>query len=239
MRAWKVIVGGMALALLAGCAAPDLRVAKMARYRPNVDDLFRPVDSTAGVASGPKAISAALPPAAPEVLRAATGESDLTRVLQVGDRIAITIRVPSQPPEAMVQVVDQEGCLNFQFIGNVKVSGLSASEAQKKIEKTYIDQKYYNPNGITVVLIPPENEFAILGEVLKPGSYPMTKDLNLSLALAKAGRFTDFANQKEIKLMRGRQTTVYNYKKILERNEPDPMIKPGDVIIVERTWLPD
>lgn len=161
-------------------------------------------------------------------------KDDQARVLQSGDRVEIHLRAIPQP-ETLHAVVDETGSLTFPYLGAVSVVDMTCSEAERMVEKRYIDGEIYK--RITVIIVPPESEYAVQGEVLRPGQYPISRDLTLMQALARAGRYTEYADSTKVRLIRGRETIEINAKKIESNKENDIVVKPGDVIVVPRTWL--
>jgi len=78
----------------------------------------------------------------------------------------------------------------------------------------------------------------VTGEVNKPGLYTMgTGQLNILQALAMAGGLTDFANRKDIRVMRkgpsGTQTLKFNYKDALESTREPLQLRAGDTVVVK------
>ena len=154
------------------------------------------------------------------------------RVLRSGDRLVVTIHAPPEPFTSQ-HVVDEAGRINLPYIGAVVVAGKSCSRAQEEIEKQYIDEKYYK--NVTVIIVPPESEYSVSGEVLRPGPYPLTRNLTVLQALARSGRFTDYADQSKVYLIRGNDRTEINLLDIRKGRQKDVVIIPGDVIEVPRS----
>jgi protein involved in polysaccharide export with SLBB domain len=67
--------------------------------------------------------------------------------------------------------------------------------------------------------------------------------LTLSNAILKAGAFTEWADQKKVKVTRKvggeSQTTIYNVRHIIETGDinSDPILQDGDRIFVPKTFL--
>ncbi len=158
---------------------------------------------------------------------------NLGRTLRSGDRLVVTIHAAPEPFSSQY-VVDEQGRINLPYIGAVPVAGKSCAQAQKDIEKDYIDQKYYKT--VTVSIVPPESEYSVSGEVLRPGPYPLTRNLTVLQALARAGRFTEYADKTKIRLIRGSEVVTINAVAITDGKQKDITIIPGDVIEVPRTW---
>ena len=74
-----------------------------------------------------------------------------------------------------------------------------------------------------------------MGEVQKPGSYPLVVPTTVLEALVNAGGFREFANTKKIIILRnGKERRPFNYKDVTKgkRTEQNIMLQPGDQIIV-------
>jgi polysaccharide export outer membrane protein len=63
--------------------------------------------------------------------------------------------------------------------------------------------------------------------------------MSIIQALAMAGGFTDFANKKDVRVLRkgtaGMQTLKFNYKEAIEDgNSREPLqLQPGDTVVVK------
>ena len=162
-----------------------------------------------------------------------------SRVLQDGDKVVIYLQGIPEPLE-ISDVIDELGKINLPHIETVNIAGMTTHEAERKIEKAYVEGGYYKKIGISVVIlsaVSKKDAFFVGGEVVRPGTYPLTPDLTLSRAIIAAGGFTDFANQKKVHLSRkDGSTKVVNFKEIEPGREEDPAIKSGDMIMVQRGW---
>jgi protein involved in polysaccharide export with SLBB domain len=81
----------------------------------------------------------------------------------------------------------------------------------------------------------------VQGEVHRQGRYPLTKGMTLLQAIAVAEGFTDWASQKELKILRevdGKKKEIeVNLRKVESRKAEDPLLQPGDYILVKRRIL--
>jgi polysaccharide export outer membrane protein len=82
-------------------------------------------------------------------------------------------------------------------------------------------------------------KFNILGQVTKPGSYPITAGTTIVDAIATAGGFRDFAKKKSIYILRqtpgGEELRIpFNYEKFIKgKNTANNIaLKPHDTIVV-------
>ncbi len=79
------------------------------------------------------------------------------------------------------------------------------------------------------------------GEVRSPGKIRLERGLTLLRALTQAGGLTEWANRKEVRVIRegvaDSPVTVFNLNKIMEGKAEDPPLRGGDVVVVKRRFL--
>jgi len=89
-----------------------------------------------------------------------------------------------------------------------------------------------------IVTIGEKEVYYIRGEVSKPGSYYLEKGLTILRSISVAGGLSQFANRKEVDLLRegpkGQQKIRVNLKAIEDGKREDIPLLPNDVIIVPR-----
>jgi len=204
--------------ILAGCQSSSIGDKKLVRYRPEINDRGG-IHAQYGAGS-----------AIPDV----PGTNAMVRSLNRGDTIIIDLRgIPM--PEKIQGEVDDLG-INLPLIGRVRIDGKTTFEAEKLIEKTYIDGGFYTK--INVIISKQADEYFVTGEVNKQDKYFMMGDRSLMQAITAAGGYTDFAKKNRVKVMRGRgkdkQILYFDCERIEQGKEKDPLIKPGDIIEVPR-----
>ena len=152
-------------------------------------------------------------------------------VLRRGDRVNVFLRgIPT--PEDISDVVDELGNIKIGLIGSVRVAGLTTAEAEKAIERAFIDGGFYR--RIDAIIVAQSDEYFVRGEVQRPGRYPMSGDITLIQALSTAGGYTDYARPSRINIIRSGESLRFNATRIERQRDPDPRIQPGDIIIVNR-----
>jgi len=134
--------------------------------------------------------------------------------------------------------VDREGNINFPLIGTQKVAGLTTLELQKQLIAEY-GENYLQRPSITVKLEAATlGNIVVDGSVAKPGVFELNKSIRLSEAIALAGGLAEYANQKEVYMVReieGKKSVkVVNLKEIRQLGAADPQIYPQDIIYVEK-----
>ena len=96
-----------------------------------------------------------------------------------------------------------------------------------------------NPQVAVIVEQINSQKFNILGQIGKPGSYPLTGGTTIVDAIAVAGGFRDFAKKKGVYLLRQNSAGVeqrfnFNYDKFIKEKNTAQNIKllPNDTIVV-------
>ena len=88
--------------------------------------------------------------------------------------------------------ISQKGTINLPNVGEVFILNQTIEEAKATIEKSAKEQLV---DPIVIVKLA-NSEFTVIGEVNRPGSYPVYKqNITILEALAMAGDITDYANE--------------------------------------------
>ena len=214
----------MAAVMLSGCVSGSISDRRIARYRPKVSDR--------GGFDGLKVSGGGL--VAPDV----SGTNAMVRVLKRGDKILIELR--GIPVAELIRTEIDELGVNLPLIGRIKIAeGITTFDAEKLIEKAYIEGGFYTK--INVIVTAQEDEYFVQGEVKQEGKYQMTGDRTLLQAISAAGGYTDFAKKSNVKVIRDqgkdKQILYFDCERIGVMKEKDPVIKPGDIIVIPRRWF--
>lgn len=160
-------------------------------------------------------------------------------LLRSGD--TVELRIGGVPPEEVQQVsgpysIDGDGFVNLPHIGKIRADQATQSELQRSIENAYRSQQIYTNPSITLT-IPNTARFVNTGgEVKAPQRVPFTADLTLLGAISASGGFTEFADQKKVRLLRDGKVTIVNVKDVRKDPEKDIRLKPGDRIEVPQSF---
>lgn len=171
---------------------------------------------------------AAAPPGALAAQAADSARFDAV-TLQPGDMVKVTVwREPDLSGEFMI---DPDGVVTLPLIGEQRVAGVPVREMRRRLTELY-RQNLRNP----AITITPLRRINVLGEVQKPGMYPVDPTMSLAGVVAQAGGVTPNGRMDRIRIVRGDQVLRERVGAAETLNSSD--IRSGDQVIVERRgWL--
>ena len=155
----------------------------------------------------------------------------------VGDQVTVTFTLANEDVNNLPSFtgrVQDDGTITLSLIGSITAVGKTEGELQKEIHDLYVP-KYYQHLNVTVK--GETTYFYVDGEVQQRGQKEYPGGMTIVKAIAAAGGFTDFANQKKVRLTRGNHTETINVKKAIRDPRYDVPVYPGDKIYVPRTIL--
>ena len=131
-------------------------------------------------------------------------------------------------------LVDKDGTITLPVLGEIKVAGLTQSEAQAKVQLKAND--YLKEATVKLKLL--NFKVTILGEVKSPGIfYVFDNRLNVLDAVSRAGGFTDMAMLNTVLVMRktsaGTKSYRLNFKNKNLLSQPAYYLQPEDVVYAE------
>jgi polysaccharide export outer membrane protein len=169
--------------------------------------------------------------------RAETAASDL----EIGSGDLLEIAVFGAPDISKQVRVTSSGEISLPLIGTLKVAGLTPRQAEKLVEKKLHDGDYVVDPHVSIF----EKEYqtqgiSILGEVQKPGIYPMLGSHTLLDVIAAAGGTTAKAGNHVSITHRDRSRSVQTLT--LKGNESDstsnnPEVFPGDTVVIQKAGI--
>jgi polysaccharide biosynthesis/export protein len=155
----------------------------------------------------------------------------------IGPQDVLNVSVWKEPDVTRTVPVRPDGKISLPLLNDVKAAGLTPAQLAAKITDSL--KKYVSDPQVTVIVTEVNSQrIYILGEVNRAGAYSLLPGMTVLQALSSAGGFTQFANVKNIYLLReenGKQTRhPFNYKEIVNGNksEQNIVLKTGDTIVV-------
>ena len=133
--------------------------------------------------------------------------------------------------------VRPDGKISLPLLNDVQAAGLTPTQLSEEI--TTALKKFITDPQVTVIVAQINSQRVyILGEMTRPGAYPLLPGMTVLQALSSAGGFTPFANMKKIYVLRnegGKQEKFpFNYKEVVKGKnaEQNIVLKAGDQIVV-------
>jgi len=156
--------------------------------------------------------------------------------LAAGDKLRIEVYKDAQLSQSLQ--VRPDGKITLPLVGDLPAAGRTSIELRDAIAASLTD--YMKNPTVTVIVVETTPQVVyVTGEVTKPGPVTISGPLSILQALAMAGGFTDFANRKEILILRnepsGQKTLTFNYKDAINQDtRRAPMqLRAGDTVIVK------
>ena len=149
-----------------------------------------------------------------------------------------TVTTTSGQASVYDYLVDNDGNIDFPFLGTVHLGGLGKTEAEQLLKSMI--QPYLSESENVVVHVRMVNyKYAILGGVRSPGLYTTQNEkINILEAIAQAGDLTTFAYRDRIYLIRENSEgeKEYHQLNINDANivsSPYYYLQQNDIIYVE------
>jgi protein involved in polysaccharide export with SLBB domain len=181
--------------------------------------------------------------------------------LAAGD--TISFRVIEDRDDPVTRIVTDTGEIDFPLIGRVKVAGRTCHDVALEVKKQ-LEVDYYKHATVIVGLdliagqdkSKPRDFVWVVGQVKEVGPQELSKaqTSTVSQIILRAGGFGDFADQRKVKLIhRGgssasapssddlskfKDADMIDVKAVFDgKSSADPVVKPGDYIIVPKKWV--
>ncbi|MEI7635703.1 MAG: polysaccharide biosynthesis/export family protein [Syntrophus sp. (in: bacteria)] len=129
-----------------------------------------------------------------------------------------------------------DGKISLPLVDDIQAAGLTPLQLKDALTEKL---KGFVESPTVTVTVMEANSFKVYvsGEVKQPGVHRIRSETTLVKLIIQAGGFTEWANQKKILIItkdeKGKEKRItVNYKKIIEGEEPDIVIKRGDTVIV-------
>jgi polysaccharide biosynthesis/export protein len=129
-----------------------------------------------------------------------------------------------------------DGKISLPLVNDIQAAGFTPLQLQEILTEKL---KIFIENPTVSVTVMEANSFKVYvsGEVKEPGIKRIRSEITLVKLIIMAGGFTEWADQKNILVIRREKGTekraIVNYKKILEGTAPDIVIKRDDTVIVK------
>jgi polysaccharide export outer membrane protein len=116
----------------------------------------------------------------------------------VGPQDVLTISVWNQPNLSGKFTVEADGTFSFPLIGRIKVAGLTLPAVESELRRKLDPRFLKNPQISVAVDEYRSQRIFVVGQVRTPGIYPLSGDMTLIEALARAGSTTELARNEAV-----------------------------------------
>jgi len=157
-------------------------------------------------------------------------------VMRVGDKI--TIQLAGVPDEGWIHEfqIPASGDVTVPLLTqSFHAAGRNTSELASDITDAYKSQKIYTNPVVTV--LSEERYINVGGDVRGPSRVVYSADSTLMSTINACGGFTEFANRRTVRILRGQQVIVVDCVKASQNAGDDPPVYPGDQVYVPRTMF--
>jgi polysaccharide export outer membrane protein len=179
------------------------------------------------------------PGPAAQVGRAASGSENEPQV-RVGPGDLLGVTVFDTPELAQTIRVNELGDASFNLIGRLHVSDLTPDEARNAIARKLVDGHFLvNPQVSLIIQEYGTQGVSVLGEVQKPGVYPVLGNRTLLDIISQAGGTTMYAGSS-VTVKRNSDGTLITIPLTINATNTlisDVRLQPGDKVIIPRASL--
>jgi polysaccharide export outer membrane protein len=150
-----------------------------------------------------------------------------------GDKLRIEVYKDPQLSQSVQ--VRPDGKITLPLVGDVEATNRTPLELRDTIAKSL--KEYITNPTVTVIVVEATVATAyVLGEVNHPGAVTLQAPLTVMQALAVAGGLKDFADAKNIRILRkgasSMDTIPFNYKEALKSSRAPIYLRAGDTVVV-------
>ena len=162
--------------------------------------------------------------------------------LGIGDRVSF--RVVEERRDPIGLIVTDSGEMEVPLIGRVVAANKTCKQLAREIKPLLEKEYFYKATvivGLDSISTKSRGKIYLTGQVRTQGALELLPDevLTVSKAILRAGGTADFANKRKVKLVRKKagdqtETTLVDLADILDKGhlEKDPVLEPGDLIVV-------
>ncbi len=155
----------------------------------------------------------------------------------IGPEDVLKIDVWKEPEMSGTNPVRPDGKISLPLIGDVAAAGMTPT--QLTADLTTRLKKYLEDPRVTVTVNSVQSQRVfILGQVGRPGAYPLLPEMTVLQALSTAGGLSQYAAADKIYVLRndgGKQVKLaFQYKQVIKGHKPEQniVLKSGDTIVV-------
>jgi len=154
----------------------------------------------------------------------------------LGSADIIRVNVWKNVELSQTVTVGPDGFVSLPLLGDVRVAGMTANQLGVSLTAK-LNSYIVNPQVTVSVVDIRSRQVYVLGQVGKPGGYPLIAPINVLQLIAQAGGLSNYANRKGITILRpkpnGTQKISFNYNNVVHGDgKQNISLQPGDTVVV-------
>lgn len=152
---------------------------------------------------------------------------------EIGAEDVLQVRVWREPEVSAAPTVRPDGMISLPLIGEVRAGGRTPTELGEEITEK-LSEFLNRPEVFVAVQQVRSKKYYLTGQVNRTGAFPLLVPTTVLEALSASGGFQQWANRKNITILRGTKRFKFNYNQVINGKKPEQNIylENGDHIIV-------
>jgi polysaccharide biosynthesis/export protein len=152
-----------------------------------------------------------------------------------GDKLRIEVYKDPQLSQSVQ--IRPDGKITLPLIGDLEATSHTPIELRDTITAS-LKEYVTNPTVTVIVVEALASKVYVMGEVTHPGTMELHGPTTILQALAMAGGFKEFANTKDVKVLRPKgdrgsiETIRFNYKDVINGDARPFYLRSGDTVVV-------
>ena len=120
------------------------------------------------------------------------------------------------------------------LIGDVEAWNITPEQLSAKLKKE-LAKVLVEPEVTVYIMQVKSKRYYIQGKMARTGEFPLVVPTTIMEAISKAGGVAEFANKKDIIIIRGDKRLKFNLKEYLDGKnlQQNILLEPGDQIVVK------
>src|SRR5581483_7460 len=155
----------------------------------------------------------------------------------IGPGDVLTVQVWKEPDLSRRVPVRPDGRISLPLLNDVQAAGLTPNELAGRVSQEL--KKYLTEADVAIVVEQVNSRrIYVMGEIARPGAYPLLAQTSVLQALSAAGGFRELANTKKIYILRGagvyQKRLLFDYNAVVKGKKPEQniLLENGDTIVV-------
>ena len=156
----------------------------------------------------------------------------------IGTEDVLAVNIWKEPEISRTVPVRPDWKITIPLVGDIQASGLTPKKLQDNIALGL--RSYVASPEVTVIVQEVKSlKFNIVGQIARPGSYPLSQPMTVLDAIAVSGGLKDFAKGSHIYVLRAdsnksQMRLSFDYKQVIKGKKlaENVELRPGDTIVV-------